>query len=442
MPHFVGQQMGSYRLTRLLGRGGFAEVYLGEHLYVPRMQAAIKVLGERYTDAELERFCNEVSTIFRLIHPLIVRVLDFGIEDRTPFLVMDYAPNGTLRRQHPEGTRVPLRTVLRYVKQVAEALQYAHEAKVVHRDIKPENLLVGGQQRILLSDFGIAIRAHTSISKTPQEISGTARYMAPEQCQGNACQESDQYSLAVVVYEWLSGEPPFPGDDPFSVALQHIQTPPPPLRAKAPGVPPAVEEVVLKALAKEPKERFPSAQAFAAALEEAQRATPPGVSVRFASSRPLSTPRLPAIPAQEAAPTNSPAAPPPSPAPPPAPDTPPAGPAPSPGAPPAGLPVDDLPPLISLMSKLPIVDPTNPDSRLSYFQQVTQRGRYEERGQRKRPVLEKSGLRYFIGGLLMIGIGILALTGNHGHPSEAAWIVGLFAIGAGGLISIGAFLLR
>src|SRR5262245_21985984 len=127
MTHLIGQQLGSYRLTRLLGRGGFAEVYLGEHVSLPRTHAAIKVLSHQYTDAELQRFSHEVVTIARLVHPLIVHVRDFGIEGRTPFLVMDYAPHGTLRAQHPAGTQVPLSTILRYVRQVASALQYAHE---------------------------------------------------------------------------------------------------------------------------------------------------------------------------------------------------------------------------------------------------------------------------------------------------------------------------
>jgi eukaryotic-like serine/threonine-protein kinase len=193
----VGQQLGRYRLTRLLGSGGYAEVYLGEHVSARRLPVAIKVLSHQYSDAELHRFSTEVSTIARLIHPLIVRVLEYGIAERLPFLVMDYAPNGTLRDRHPPGTPVPLSIILPYVQQVAQALQYAHEAKIIHRDIKPENLLIGRYQHILLSDFGIAVNAHRSISRTPQKIKGTAIYMAPEQCRGNACQGSDQYSLAV-----------------------------------------------------------------------------------------------------------------------------------------------------------------------------------------------------------------------------------------------------
>jgi serine/threonine protein kinase len=385
MNRLVGQNMGSYRLVRLLGQGGFAEVYLGEHLYVPETQAAIKVLSERYTDAELQRFCNEVSTIFRLVHPLIVRVLDFGIEGRTPFLVMDYAPSGTLRQRHPEGTRVPLGTIVSYVQEVARALQYAHAAKVIHRDIKPENLLIGGEQQILLSDFGLAIRAHRTDSRTPQWISGTARYMAPEQCQGNACQESDQYSLAVVVYEWLCGSPPFPGDNPLSVALQHIQAAPPSLRAQVSQLSPTIEQVVMKALAKDPRERFPSVQAFAEALEEASQATPQDIVLVKAP--------LVSSPASDVPPTANPR------------ETAPLPPAPQPPPP-------------------------------SFAKHVG-----SAHHQRRHSVPEKGIFPYYVGGWIMLLIGVVALAQGIGHPSPVTWIVGVFAIVIGCIICIATFLL-
>ncbi len=122
-------------------------------------QAAIKVLHTQLASTDIEQFRIEARTIAHLIHPYIVRVLEFGVEGRTPFLVMDYAPKGTLRERHPKGTRLPLATVVSYLKQIAPALQYAHEQKLIHRDIKPENLLVGRTDEILLSDFGIALVA-------------------------------------------------------------------------------------------------------------------------------------------------------------------------------------------------------------------------------------------------------------------------------------------
>src|SRR5437764_9295558 len=121
----LGQQLGNYRLIRLLGQGGFAEVYLGEHVYL-KSQAAIKVLYTRLAMEEMEKFLSEARTLVHLVHPHIVRVLDFGLENNIPFLVMDYAPNGTLRQRYPKGTLLPLPTIVDYVAQIADALQYAH----------------------------------------------------------------------------------------------------------------------------------------------------------------------------------------------------------------------------------------------------------------------------------------------------------------------------
>jgi len=139
----VGQQLGNYRLVRLLGRGGFAEVYLGEHLRLGT-SAAVKILHTRLANEnEVESFQKEAHIIASLEHPQIVRVFDFDVINSTPFLVMSYAPGGTLRQRHPKGSILPLPTIVAYVKQVAEALQYAHDEKFIHRDVKPENILVG-----------------------------------------------------------------------------------------------------------------------------------------------------------------------------------------------------------------------------------------------------------------------------------------------------------
>ena len=263
------EQLGNYRLTCLLGQGGFADVYLGEHIYL-NTQAAIKVLQMHLGQGELEDFLNEARTVARLVHPHIVRVLEFGVEDNTPFLVMDYAPNGTLRQRHPRGTRLPLDTILQYVKQVAAALQYAHDRKLIHRDVKPENMLLGANNDILLSDFGIALVAQTSRSLQPNvlEAAGTLAYMAPEQLQGKPRSASDQYALGIIIYEWISGERPFQGMF-TEVASQHMFIPPAPLHEKVLAIPPGVEQVVMTALAKDPHQRFASVQLFASALEQA-----------------------------------------------------------------------------------------------------------------------------------------------------------------------------
>src|ERR1700719_4695675 len=133
MDNRIGQQLGNYRFIRLLGQGGFADVYLAEHIHL-ETQAAVKVLSTRLTSEHVEKFRTEARTIARLVHPHIVRVLDFGVEQDTPYLVMDYAPHGSLHRHHPRGKSLPLSTVVEYVKQIAGALQYAHEKRVIHRD--------------------------------------------------------------------------------------------------------------------------------------------------------------------------------------------------------------------------------------------------------------------------------------------------------------------
>ena len=263
----VGQQLGNYRLTQLLGKGGFAEVYVGEHIYL-ETQAAIKVLLTQLASEDMEPFRLEAKRVAYLEHPHIVRVLDFGVDGTTPYLVMSYAPNGTLRQRHPKGVVLPLPTILGYVKQAADALQYAHDEHFIHRDVKPENLLVGRRQEVLLSDFGIALLSQTSRSQSMQDVAGTASYMAPEQFQGKPRPASDQYSLGIIVYEWLSGDRPFHGSF-TEIASQHLFVLPPPLHERMSDIPMAVEQVVMTALTKDPKERFSNVQAFATALEQA-----------------------------------------------------------------------------------------------------------------------------------------------------------------------------
>src|SRR6266481_7194701 len=266
----VGQQLGNYRLSRLIGQGGFADVYLGEHIHL-NTQAAIKVLQMRLTGSSLEQFRDEARTIASLVHPNIVRVLDFGVEDDIPFLVMDYAPNGTLRQRHPRGVPLPPVSIVPYVRQAAAALQYAHDRRLIHRDVKPENMLVGHNEAVLLSDFGLVMLAQSTSSQTTKEMAGTLPYMAPEQINGKPRPTSDQYALGIVIYEWLSGERPFQGSF-VEIATQHLMSTPAPLHEKVAEISPAVEEVVFTALAKDPQRRFASVQAFATAFEQACQA--------------------------------------------------------------------------------------------------------------------------------------------------------------------------
>ena len=264
-----GQQLGNYRLTQLIGRGNFADVYRGQHIHL-NTQAAIKVLHGQLTDNDLANFIHEARVIAHLRHPHIVQILDFGVEDSTPFLVMEYAPNGNLRQRHQQGTRLALETILPYVRHIADALQFAHDQNLIHRDIKPENMLLSRNNEVLLSDFGIAIiystmRSHSGLQ---QDTAGTVPYMAPEQLKAHALPASDQYALAIMTYEWLCGERPFTGTLP-EIAIKHTLVPPPSLRERGMTISPTVEQVILKALAKNPQQRFEHIRDFAQALEEA-----------------------------------------------------------------------------------------------------------------------------------------------------------------------------
>ncbi|HEY6411832.1 MAG TPA: serine/threonine-protein kinase, partial [Ktedonobacteraceae bacterium] len=280
-----GQQLGNYRLTRLLGKGGFAEVYLGEHVYL-NSRAALKVLNTQISEQDAASFMQEAQTLANLSHPYIVRVLDFAVQDGTPFLVIEYAPHGTLRHHHAKGTPLPLETVALYVQQVAAALQYAHDRRLIHRDVKPENLLLNERFDILLSDFGLGMFARHTLSQSIQQVAGTPFYIAPEQLQGKPRPASDQYALGIVVYEWLTGECPFEG--PLTqIVTQHLVAPPPSLRERVPTLSPLVEEVVLRALAKDPRQRFASIQDFATALQHAAQWTmsPPSTLLSTLASR-------------------------------------------------------------------------------------------------------------------------------------------------------------
>lgn len=283
----MGKQLGHYRLIRRLGSGGFAQVYLGMHIHL-NTPAAIKVLHTQLGEEGLEQFRNEAYAIARLRHPHIVRLLDFGIEDgQIPYLVMDYLPQGTLRQLYTMGTQLPLPTVTLYTRQIAEALQYAHDARYIHRDVKPDNMLVEKSSHILLSDFSLAVIAHSTRSQTAQPMAGTAAYMAPEQIEEFPRPASDQYALGIVVYEWLCGQRPFHGTM-LELVTKHCSVPPPPLRKHNPTLSPDVEQVVLRALEKEWQARFPTIREFARALNQAAHASSGGLSRPSLLSTPAS----------------------------------------------------------------------------------------------------------------------------------------------------------
>ena len=283
-----GQVLGNYRLVRSLGRGGFAEVCLARHVHLDRF-AAIKLLYTQVDGPDVQRFKREARIVADLRHPHIVNILDFGVQDgRVPYLIMQYAPRGTLRGLYPRGSVLPPAEVLEYVTQVAQALDFAHSRHVIHRDVKPENMLLAEDDTLLLSDFGIATLFSESGRQVTPHVAGTSAYMAPEQLRGKPHPASDQYALGVVAYEWLCGERPFRGSFP-EIAAQHLNATPPPLRTRNPRISPALEEVVHNALAKQPEQRYPTVGDFAAdfraALQSSDRVQYPAPPLPTRSTR-------------------------------------------------------------------------------------------------------------------------------------------------------------
>jgi eukaryotic-like serine/threonine-protein kinase len=301
------QQFGNYRLIKRIGQGGFSNVYLAQHIYLHH-HVVVKLLKATLGHRARQSFLSEARTLVLLDHPHIVRVLDFGIQDGTPYIVMQWAANGSLRHIHPEGTRLPLPTILHYAQQIADALTYLHQRNLIHQDIKPENMLLDANNNVLLGDFGLAIMLDETITQQSENFIGTMAYMAPERFANKSAAASDQYALAIVIYEWLVGQCPFQGST-VDVMQQHQHKSPPSLRQFVPSISPQIERVVLKALRKEPEQRFSSVQAFVDALREAEKSshhthtkpiraslidTPPDKSRGILpSSSPLARPRLP-----------------------------------------------------------------------------------------------------------------------------------------------------
>jgi len=277
-----GKRIGSYRLQRPLGHGGSAHVYLATHIQSGR-HVAIKFVRRPGSDAAIKQLWNEARILPRLHHPHIVRMLDFYNNETFSFLVMEYALRGTLRQQYTVGTQLPFSTVARYIQQVAAALQYTHTFGYIHRDVKPDNLLLTLDGLAQLSDFGIATTIY--YADRLRDKFGTAPYTAPEQANGNPCAASDQYSLAIVAYEWLCGHPPFAGTTQ-EILWQHHMMKPATLASRGRNVPQEVEQVMQKALAKNPLQRFENVLQFSHMLTWAMQQP-----VRSTQVQPVERPR-------------------------------------------------------------------------------------------------------------------------------------------------------
>jgi beta-lactam-binding protein with PASTA domain/predicted Ser/Thr protein kinase len=253
-----------YEVIRKLGSGGMADVYLADDRHLGR-QVALKILHARFAnDAEfVERFRREASSAAGLNHPSIVQIYDRGEAEGTYYIAMEYLEGRTLKDIIIKYAPLDPDLVVSISRQVVEALRFAHRRDIIHRDIKPQNIIVDNEGRVKVTDFGIARAGSGSTMTEVGSILGTAHYLSPEQAQGQPVEAaSDLYSLGVVMYEMATGKLPFNGDNPVGIAMQHVHEQPVAPRSLVPSIPANLEAVILRALGKQPVERYLTAQAM------------------------------------------------------------------------------------------------------------------------------------------------------------------------------------
>jgi serine/threonine-protein kinase len=270
MNNFIGESLGQYRIINEIARGGMAAVYLAEQASLGR-EVAIKVLPPHFMHDTtfLARFSREVDVISKLQHPHILPVYDYGEHDGVPYIVTAYIPGGTLTEIVKQAPVAP-NEILRYIKQLADALDFAHSKNIIHRDLKPGNVLLDERQNVYLADFGLAKIAEVATELTGNAIVGTPTYMAPEQSgPGEVTAATDVYALAIIVFQMLTGVAPY--DDPSGavILMAHLTKPIPNIQDHRPDLSDAVHNVIIKAMAKKPSERYQSAGELYAALESA-----------------------------------------------------------------------------------------------------------------------------------------------------------------------------
>lgn len=279
MTDLSGKTVGRYQLLQRLGQGAMAQVYRALDPTSGR-EVAIKILHPHLTADEgfVDRFRREAQAAASLDHPHIIRILDHGSEGDLSYLVMELVDGPSLKTALQKRKK-PLspEEAVHLVATLAEALQHAHAQGVVHRDVKPSNVLLRGGRLDdpVLTDFGLARMVEVTVDTAAGTTLGTPTYMAPEQGEGKSGDaRSDIYALGVILYELLTGQPPFEADSPYALILRHMHTPPPPPRTLRPALPRELETVTLRALAKEPAARYPSAAAFATALGQSLMPAP------------------------------------------------------------------------------------------------------------------------------------------------------------------------
>ena len=259
-----------YELEELVGTGGMSSVYRAHDRLLDR-KVALKVLHEQYTDDEeyVERFRREARAVAALSHPNIVTVIDRGEHGGRQFIVFEYVAGENLKQLINRRGPAPVTTALELGIQMARALSFAHQQGLVHRDVKPQNVLLNGEGEAKVTDFGIARSLDVQHGMTQTgTVLGTSDYIAPEQAQGQRVDEqTDVYSLGVVLYELLTNEVPFPGENFVAVAMRHINEEPPSIRDKRPDVSPRLEAAIHRAMAKDAADRFPTMIAFCHELD-------------------------------------------------------------------------------------------------------------------------------------------------------------------------------
>jgi eukaryotic-like serine/threonine-protein kinase len=259
-----------YELEELVGTGGMSSVFRAHDRLLDR-KVALKILHQQYSgdDDYVERFKREARSVAALSHPNVVTVIDRGEHEDRQFIVFEYVEGENLKRLIERRGPAPVPNALELAIQIARGLAFAHQHGLIHRDVKPQNVLLNGDGRAKVTDFGIARSLNVQRGMTQTgTVLGTSDYIAPEQAQGQRVDEhTDVYSLGVVVYELLTGEVPFPGENFVAVAMRHINEEPPSVREKRPDVPVRVDEAVRRAMAKRPEDRFPTMDAFCAELE-------------------------------------------------------------------------------------------------------------------------------------------------------------------------------
>ena len=270
----TGEQYdGRYRLERRIGSGGMADVWLAEDGSLNR-QVAIKILADRYTQDEgfVERFRREATAAAGLNHPNIVAIYDRGQAEGTYYIAMEYVDGPTLKEEISARAPLPEADAITYAQQALQALEFAHRRGVIHRDVKPHNMMITPEGMLKMTDFGIARAANTVEMTEVGSIVGTAQYLSPEQARGQPVgPQSDIYSMGIVLYEMVTGELPFNGGSAVEIAMKQVNDPPPPPTRKNRLLSPALEQVIMRALAKDPALRFRSARDMADELERVRR---------------------------------------------------------------------------------------------------------------------------------------------------------------------------